>query len=49
MTAATATRHACARCGKKQKADRMVFSTHTRSRYCSDITACAKRARRKQS
>lgn len=46
MTAATVVRHACARCGKKQKAEQMVFSSHTRKRYCSDLGACGRRARR---
>lgn len=36
----------CARCGKKQPADRMVHSTFTRLRYCADIDACGRRVRR---
>lgn len=37
----------CARCHKKQPLERTVFSTHTRLRYCSDINACGRRAKRK--
>lgn len=40
-------RHVCARCGKKSPVERMVFSTFTRQRYCSDVDACGRRARRK--
>ncbi len=49
MTAvATSTkRYACAICGKRDRPERMVFSTHTRNRYCRDIDACSRRARRK--
>jgi hypothetical protein len=41
------TKHACARCGKRETADRMVFSTYTRNRYCRDMTACDRRFKRK--
>ena len=37
-------RHACARCGRKQPVERMVYSRFTHSRYCADITACRARA-----
>jgi hypothetical protein len=47
MATATATKHACARCGKKDVAERMVFSTFTRNRYCRDMTACDKRFKRR--
>lgn len=43
---ATAVTHACARCGRKQPADRMVFSKHTRLRYCRDFLACDRRVAR---
>lgn len=46
MTYMTMVRHACGRCGKQQPAERMVYSKWTRQRYCADLTACAKRARR---
>jgi hypothetical protein len=36
----------CARCGKRQQADRMVFSSHTRNHYCAQIDACSRRAKR---
>ena len=36
----------CARCGKRQTADRMVFSTHTRDHYCAQIDACTRRAKK---
>ncbi len=40
-------RHACARCGRYGTADRMVFSRFTRRRFCADLNACEKRARRR--
>lgn len=43
----TAVRHACARCGKRQPVDRMVYSRHTHSRYCQDFSACDRRAKRR--
>lgn len=39
--------HACARCGRRQTADRMVYSSHTGSRYCADIDACGRRANKR--
>jgi hypothetical protein len=37
----------CARCGKPLPAERpRLFSTHTRSYYCTDIDACARRTLR---
>lgn len=44
----TTTKYACARCGKKRPASEMVFSTHTRLRYCGPLflDACARRAKR---
>lgn len=38
----------CARCGKRLKGGRWVYSPTTESRYCIDIDACAKRAKRKR-
>lgn len=46
MTTATLTRHACARCGKKQPAYWMVFSKFSRNRYCRDFQACDRRFKR---
>lgn len=40
-------RHVCARCGRHDTADRMVWSSWTRMRYCADLKACAKRAARR--
>lgn len=48
MTTLTVTRYACARCGKRQPADRMVYSRFTRNRYCRDLTACDRRHHRRQ-
>jgi hypothetical protein len=41
-------RHACARCGRLGRADRMVYSPHTGARYCQDWRACDRRAARHQ-
>lgn len=38
------TRYSCARCGRKLAAEAMVYSRHTRTRYCADLAACDKRA-----
>lgn len=38
----------CARCGKKRRPDRMVFSRFTRLHYCADLDACSRRAARRQ-
>jgi alpha-D-ribose 1-methylphosphonate 5-phosphate C-P lyase len=38
--------HVCALCGKRMLAEHMVYSTHTRNRYCADTQACNKRYRR---
>lgn len=40
--------YACARCGKRQRPEKMIFSKHTRKRYCRDLDACGKRAKRKR-
>lgn len=45
-TTAAPARHVCDRCGRKQPADRMVYSTHTRRRYCRDFNACDRRTKR---
>lgn len=42
-----AVRHACTLCGKLAPAEKLVYSTHTGNRYCPDLDACKKRARRK--
>jgi len=39
----------CTRCGKRlPHQDRRLFSAWTRSYYCIDIDACARRAKRKR-
>lgn len=48
MTTNTLVRHACARCGKRQPADRMVYSKHSHLRYCRDFKTCDRRATRAQ-
>jgi ssDNA-binding Zn-finger/Zn-ribbon topoisomerase 1 len=47
MSKAPVTKHECARCGKHDIAERMVYSTHTRNRYCRDFGACDRRLARK--
>lgn len=39
---------ACARCGKRQTADRMVFSSFSRNHYCANVDACGRRAKRRR-
>ena len=41
-------RYACARCGRVELADRMLRSRFTRQRYCPDLKACERRARRRE-
>jgi len=42
------TRHYyCDRCGMKLKSGVWVYSVWTKSRYCTQLDACAKRARKK--
>lgn len=48
MATIPVTRYACARCGRWQTADRMVYSRYTRQRYCRDMTGCDRRHRRLQ-
>lgn len=43
----TVRRYACAVCGRRDLADRMIYSRHTGNRFCSDFGACRKRLRRK--
>lgn len=43
---ATASTYACSRCGRRWPAERMVYSRHTRARYCRDFTACDRRHRK---
>lgn len=45
-TKTAARRYACGTCGKRGKADEMIYSRHTGSRYCADLTACMKRRKR---
>lgn len=33
----------CARCGKKQPAEKMTYSRFTRNRYCREMFACDRR------
>lgn len=40
-------KYQCGVCGYHDLADRMVYSTSTRQRYCSSLTACRKRARKR--
>jgi deoxycytidylate deaminase len=40
---ASVARYPCSRCGKRDVADRMIFSTFTRNRYCRDMTNCDRR------
>lgn len=47
MTVATATKHSCARCGKRLRAEQMIYSRHTRARYCRDFGACDRRVLRR--
>jgi len=44
----TKQRYACAKCGRYEPADRMIYSRFTRNRYCSDDRACTTRAKRRQ-
>ena len=41
-------KHACARCGKKLPAEKMIFSRHTRARYCIDLAGCDRRAAKRR-
>jgi len=45
-TTASPVRHLCDRCGRKQPAERMIYSTHTKRRYCADFGACDRRVKR---
>jgi len=40
-------RYPCARCGRRAAAGEMIFSRHTRNRYCRDVDACERRAIRR--
>lgn len=40
--------HRCGRCGKRLKAGGYVYSRFSRERYCTDITACAARAKKRK-
>ncbi len=44
----TATLHSCARCGRKDTAEHMIYSRHTHARYCWNLDACASRVRANQ-
>jgi hypothetical protein len=39
--------HCCARCGRYGRADFFFYSRWTGNRFCRDIKACDKRARRR--
>jgi hypothetical protein len=43
-----ARQYACARCGRRVRPERWVYSRHTGNRYCVELDACAKRARRRK-
>jgi hypothetical protein len=40
-------KYPCGRCGKRAKAEQMVYSRFSGARYCRDLNACAQRSRRK--
>jgi hypothetical protein len=40
------TSFSCARCGRRLRQDRWVYSRFTRNRYCIEIDACEKRAKK---
>jgi len=42
-------RYPCARCGRHSVADTMVYSTWTGNRFCFDLRACERRAKRRSS
>lgn len=42
------TKYHCTICGTQLREGRYVFSTWTRHRYCSDVTACHKAAKKKK-
>lgn len=44
--AVTTGRYACERCGKRLPATKLLFSRHTRRRYCRDFASCDRRAKR---
>jgi hypothetical protein len=39
----TPVKHPCARCGKPARHEQMIYSRHTRLRYCADFQACDRR------
>jgi hypothetical protein len=41
-------KYACGTCGKEGTAEEMIFSTHTKVRYCRDFMACRQRAEKKK-
>lgn len=47
MTVAAPTIRPCNLCGHHDRAERMIYSRHTRKRYCGDPVACERRAKRK--
>jgi hypothetical protein len=42
------TRYPCSRCGKKDTAEHLVYSRFTGNRYCPDLDACDRRAKRRR-
>jgi late competence protein required for DNA uptake (superfamily II DNA/RNA helicase) len=47
MATSTAGKYRCARCGKPDTAENMLFSAFSRNRYCLDLDRCAIRAERR--
>jgi hypothetical protein len=43
----TQPRHSCARCGRTLRDGDWIYSSHTGNRFCVDLKACDKRARRR--
>jgi len=47
VSAVLVTRKTCAKCGKAQRREHLVYSRWTRNRYCLDFKACDRRAARR--
>ncbi len=39
-------KHPCARCGKAQPIEKLIYSGWSKLRYCADLTGCDARAKR---
>jgi hypothetical protein len=48
MTKTAIKTYACERCGKRDIADNMIFSTHTHARFCQSFRLCDRRRARLQ-